>query len=82
MDAIKTSIALAISQKGFRWGNNTVHLVLLLAINKTDKKNFRFLYEALLSQFGEDTMIQEVRNCSSFQEFEALIYHNIQREEK
>lgn len=82
MDAIKTSIALAISQKGFRWGSNTVHLVLLLAINKADKKNFRFLYEALLSQFGEDTMIQEVRNCSSFQEFEALIYHNIQQKEE
>ena len=82
MDAIKTSIALAISQKGFQWGNNTVHLVLLLAINKADKKNFRFLYEALLSQFGEDIMIQQIRNCSSFQEFEALIYHNIQQEEK
>lgn len=80
MDAIKTSIALAISKKGFQWDGNTVHLVLLLAINKADKKNFRLLYEALISQFGEDTMIQEVRNCASFQEFEALIYHNIQQE--
>lgn len=59
---------------------NTVHLVLLMAINKADKKNFRLLYEALISQFGEDTMIQEVRNCASFQKFEALIYHNIQQE--
>lgn len=81
MDAIKTSIALAISKKGFQWDGNTVYLVLLLAINKADKKNFRLLYEALISQFGEDTMIQEVRNCDSFQEFEALIYHNIQQEE-
>ncbi len=77
MDAIKTSIALAISRKGLSWGNSTVHLVLLLAINKADKKNFRLLYEALISQFGEDTMIQEVRSCNSFQEFEALICQNI-----
>ncbi len=81
MDAIKTSIALAISKKGILWGNNTVNLVLLLAINKADKKNFRLLYEALISQFGEDTMIQEVRNCNSFQEFESLIYQNIQQED-
>lgn len=81
MDAIKTSIALAISRKGFLWGSNTVHLVLLLAINKADKKNFRLLYEALISQFGEDTMIQEVRSCNSFQEFENLIYQNVREEE-
>lgn len=81
MDAIKTSIALAISKKGISWGNNTVHLVLLLAINKADKKNFRLLYEALISQFGEDTMMQEVRNCTSFQEFEALVYQNVPVEE-
>ena len=81
MDAIKTSIALAISKKGISWGNNTVHLVLLLAINKADKKNFRLLYEALISQFGEDTMMQEVRNCTSFQEFEALVYQNVPEEE-
>ncbi|MEG0366601.1 MAG: PRD domain-containing protein, partial [Coprobacillus sp.] len=43
MDAIKTSIAVAISKKGFIWDNNTVHLVLLLAINKADKKTFREL---------------------------------------
>ena len=38
MDTIKTSIALAISRKGVPWGSGTVHLVLLLAINKADKK--------------------------------------------
>lgn len=77
MDAIKTSIAVAVSKKGFQWGTNTVHLVLLLAINKADKRNFRLLYESLISLFGEDYMIQEVRNCKTFQDFEALIYNNI-----
>lgn len=80
MDAIKTSIALAISKKGIPWGEDTVHLVLLLAINKADKKMFRFLYEALISQFGEEGMMQEVKNCSSFQEFEALINSSIPKD--
>jgi len=55
-------------------------LVLLLAINKADKKIFRFLYEALISQFGEEGMMQEVKNCSSFQEFEALINSSIPKD--
>lgn len=78
MDAIKTSIAVAISKKGFIWDNNTVHLVLLLAINKADKRTFRELYESLISLFNEDSMIQEVKSCLSFKDFESLIYNNIQ----
>lgn len=77
MDAIKTSIAVAISKKGLQWGTNTVHLVLLLAINKADKKTFRELYESLISIFSEESIIQEIRNCSCFKDFETLIYHHI-----
>lgn len=80
MDAIKTSIAVAVSKKGIQWGTNTVHLVLLLAINKADKKTFRQLYESLISLFSEDSIIQEVRNCITFQDFETLIYSSIENE--
>ena len=80
IDAIKTRIALAISKKCIPWGEDTVNLVLLLPINKADKKIFRFLYEALISQFGEEGMMQEVKNCSSFQEFEALINSSIPKD--
>lgn len=81
MDAIKTSIAVAISKKGFQWNTNTVHIVLLLAINKADKQTFRNLYESLISLFGEDNMIQEIRNCTTFKEFEKLIYSRIDMKE-
>lgn len=77
MDAIKTCIAVAISKKGFTWGSNTVHLVFLLAINKADKKTFRDLYESLIMIFTEYSILQEVRTCDSFQEFERLVYHSI-----
>lgn len=76
MDAYKTSISITISKKGIQWGNNTVHLILLLAINKTDKQNFRILYESLISLFSEDSMIQNLRNCTSFEEFESLIFNS------
>lgn len=77
MDAIKTSIAVAVSKKGFQWGDNTVYIVLLLAINKADKKRFRHIYESLINIFNDKNILQEVRNCTSFSEFESLIHSYI-----
>ena len=74
MNAIKTSVAVAISKNGFQWGNNTVHVVFLLAINKADRRTFRNLYESLISLFSDNRILQEMRNCNSFKEFESYIY--------
>lgn len=74
MNAIKTSIAVAISKEGIQWNSNIVHIVLLLAINKADRRSFRALYESLISLFSEDKVIQEIRNCTSFDEFKSIIY--------
>lgn len=74
MNAIKTSIAVAVSKEGFQWDSNIVHVVLLLAINKADRRSFRALYESLISLFSEDKVIQEIRNCTSFDEFKSIIY--------
>lgn len=60
MNAIKTSIAVAISKEGIQWNSNIVHIVLLLAINKADRRSFRALYESLISLFSEDKVIQEM----------------------
>lgn len=74
MNAIKTSIAVAISKEGIQWNSNIVHIVLLLAINKADRRSFRALYESLISLFSEDKVIQEIRNCTSFDGFKSIIY--------
>ena len=74
MNAIKTSIAVAVSKEGFQWDSNIVHVVLLLAINKADRRSFRALYESLISLFSKDKVIQEIRNCTSFDEFKSIIY--------
>lgn len=81
MDAIKTSIAVATSKKGFQWGNNTVYLVLLLAINKADRTTFRNLYESLISLFSDESILQKVKYCTTFKDFESLIYSYIDTNE-
>lgn len=81
MEAIKTSIAVAISKKGIQWDTHTVHVVLLLAINKADQRNFRYLYESIISMFSDEKIIQEIRNCNTFNDFEKLIYSKMTTKE-
>lgn len=77
MEALKTCIGVAISKQGITWGNLCVHLVLLVAINKVDKKIFHDLYEALVILFSNENIIEQVKECETFQDFEKLIYSNI-----
>lgn len=81
MDAIKTSVSVFISKRGINWGQNTVYVILLLAINKADRRQFRYLYESLISFFAEPNIIQDLRNCTSFKDFENFVYTWIDQKE-
>lgn len=75
MNAVKTSIAVAVSKKGFQWKQNIVHIVFLLALNKADKQTFRELYESLISLFcEEESILLKIRNCDTFNDFKNIIY--------
>lgn len=80
MEALKTCIGVVISKKGIKWDHNLVHIVLLVAINKADKQTFRELYEALVMLFSEDRVMEFVKECTSFENFENLIYSCISYE--
>lgn len=74
MQALKTCIGVAISKKGFYWNQQIVHIVLLIAINKADKQTFKELYEALVMLFSDEQMIQLIKECTSFADFEEYLH--------
>lgn len=78
MNALKTSIAVVISKKGIKWDYNLVNLVLLIAINEFDKKTFKNLYEAIISLFDNNDIINLTKNCTTFTDFKNLVYYNIE----
>ena len=41
----------------------------MVCIKNEDKKNFAFLYEALLNLFTQDDIVQIVKNSISFEDF-------------
>lgn len=77
MEALKTCIGVAVSKQGIHWEEQSVHLVLLVAINKVDKKLFHDLYEALVVLFSNEKLIEQAKECETFSDFEHLIYANI-----
>lgn len=73
-DAIQSCVAIGISKEGIKWDNNLVYIVLLLAINKSSKREFRLIYETLISVFNNQEFINEARNTKSFEDLNTLIF--------
>ncbi|AMC93956.1 hypothetical protein AOC36_08140 [Erysipelothrix larvae] len=73
MDANKTNISVAISKKGFVWGEKRVNIVLLASINYVDRYTFSSVYEAIISLFDYPELYSELWNIQSFDEFKHFI---------
>ena len=73
MDAAKTSVAVAVSDRGFDWGGEKVNMVLLVAINSLGRQVFRNLYESLIQMFGDEKFLSRVVTCATFDEFRGVV---------
>ena len=82
MEALKTCIGIAISQKGIQWDNHIVHVVLLVALNKIDKQIFHDLYEALVDLFSKEDVMERMKECTSFEQFEHMMCASISYQEE
>lgn len=78
MDAIKTTISVALFPQGITWGNRLVYVVFLLSLNKTDQRKFRYLYESLVDLFSEEAVVLQARSLLSFGGFKNMIYSNLE----
>ncbi|GGE54911.1 transcriptional antiterminator [Pullulanibacillus camelliae] len=77
MNALQTSIGVAISRRGITWGDNIVHVVLLIAINKLDKQIFLKIYESILSLFENENVFEMMKCASTLSDFKDTVFTNI-----
>lgn len=77
LEALRTCIGVAISREGIEWNQHHVHVVLLVAINKVDKRIFHDVYEALVMLFSEQEMVDNIREVTDFSAFRELIMQSI-----
>lgn len=73
IETMKTGTNILISKEGIHWGNNLVHIVLMVCIKNEDKKDFTLLYEALLNLFTQDDIINIIKSSTSFEDFKKKV---------
>jgi lichenan operon transcriptional antiterminator len=77
MDALQTKIGVAVSKEGISWGNNIVNIVLLIAINKLDKKIFLTINDSILSLFENQNIFKIMKNAESLADFKDIVFFHI-----
>lgn len=56
LDAKKTSISVLISNKGIRWDDSIVNIIMMIAISPDNLDNFKSIYEGLLALFKDENI--------------------------
>lgn len=68
-NALGSCIAIGILKKPIKWGEHTVHLVLLLALNENDKEQFSDLFNRLWQLVQNKKLVDELCSKPSFPDF-------------
>ncbi len=77
MNALQTKIGIVVSKRGIIWGDNTVNVVLLIAINKLDKQIFLTINDSILSLFENQDVFEMMKNASNLLDFKDVVFLNI-----
>lgn len=69
MDAKKTAISILINPNGIKWGNTTVHIVLMMAFKKNERYIFNEIFEPLTMILTGAENLQNLTTVSTYEEF-------------
>ncbi|AGF55529.1 lichenan operon transcriptional antiterminator [Clostridium saccharoperbutylacetonicum] len=69
MNAIKTGMFTLVNKKPLNWGNQQVSIIFLLTINKSERKVFNDMFDALTNILSDEINLDKLIRCNSFEEF-------------
>lgn len=69
MDALKTGFYVLIQKKGIKWNKNIVHIVLLLTVNKNERRYFQDILESIADIMTTEKAIRRLLTVQNFKEF-------------
>jgi lichenan operon transcriptional antiterminator len=73
-NALGSCIAIGILKKPIKWGENTVQLVFLLALNEKDKEEFSHLFNHLWKIVQNKKLVTELCSKERFEDFISQFY--------
>ncbi|MDR2538230.1 MAG: PTS sugar transporter subunit IIA [Bifidobacteriaceae bacterium] len=69
MNAIKTGICIAVSQKPIKWGERKVQVMILFAVNAQDKARFYDIFENLMVLLLEPLVVAQLSQVQTYDAF-------------
>lgn len=69
MNAKKSVISVILNDKDISWGTNKIRLILLIAINKNDRKEFMDVYESIIDILLDNRNIEIILNSEDYSSF-------------
>ncbi|MDQ0975072.1 lichenan operon transcriptional antiterminator [Neobacillus niacini] len=73
-NALGSCIAIGILKKPVKWGEHTVQLILLLALNEKDKEEFGHLFNHIWKLVQNKKLVDELCMKEKFEDFIGLFY--------
>lgn len=73
MRSNKTGMYIILSEKGMRWDNNIVNIILLLSINRDERKIFHEIFDSLTTILIDESNVRKVVQANTYEEFINII---------
>jgi len=73
MNAKKTGMFVLINEKGIKWNELTVNLVLLISVSKDDRILFHDVFDSLAAILTEEKNVSQILTAADYQEFVDLL---------
>jgi len=74
MDAMKTGVYVLIQKSGIKWGENQVQIVLLLTVNKIQRRDIQDIMECIADMMTDEKVVQRILDVHNYQEFMGIMY--------
>ena len=62
-------MAILLSDRGIIWDDVPIHIVLMIAVNREDRKEFVELYNAMVKSLCDSHQVARVMRATSLSEF-------------
>lgn len=73
LDANRTMCCVLLSKKGILWDDQKIHIVLMIAVQQKDRKEFMELYEGIIQTMEYPRKVDTLLSAHSFYEFIDLL---------
>ena len=69
MDAKRTMMAILVSERGIVWDKAPIHIVLMISVNRGDRKEFVELYNSMVKSLCDSRKVARIVGADTLEEF-------------